>query len=109
MNRHSFGHLPHSSPRNRIDDVLADELSAILVGASTRNQSRVATGGFCVSFDHFTAHVDDDPALARRALFGAGFTPTSDNKWAYRAGSWPLNDYLDFDMLVEAVDFHRPV
>lgn len=110
----SNGQLPRTfngetGERLRGDRAMISELIAVLNGVVVRNRNKVAAGGFRVNFDHFCAHVDEDPALARGVLTGAGFTPSTDGDWVYRRGCWPLSDTLDFDILVDVVDFHRPV
>lgn len=113
MNNHLNGALPRTFDRHGIrkrgEDALAAELAAILYGVIGRNKRKVAAGGFRVNFDRFVAHVDDDPALARRVLTAAKFTPSTDGDWIYRRGCWELEDVFDLDTLVDVVDFHRPV
>lgn len=70
---------------------------------------KVNAGGFRVNFDNFTAHFDDDPTLARRVLAAAKFTPSTEGDRVVRRGCWPLEEVLDFDSLVDVLDFHRPV
>lgn len=113
MHNHFHGRLPRTidktGQRKRGEDALTAELAAILNGTIARNKRKVIAGGFRVNFAHFTAHVDDDPALARRVLTAAKFTPSTDGDWIYRRGCWPLEEVLDFDSVVDVVDFHRPI